>query len=76
VKKSVGLYTAAFAVDLKLASDFQTGLRYNVACAPALAAVCQGEDAAKLGNTVKAKLRGQALDWLNAETLATKKENK
>jgi hypothetical protein len=69
-----GLYAAgarfsaeAFAADPKLASNPQTQSRYNAACLATLAAAGQGEDAAKLDDAAKVKLRGQTLDWLKAE---------
>jgi tetratricopeptide (TPR) repeat protein len=60
----------AFAADPKLASNPPPGLRYNAACSAALAAAGQGEDAAKLEDAARAKLRGQALDWLKADVSA------
>jgi hypothetical protein len=56
----------AFAADPKQASNLQTQHRYRAACSAVLAAAGQGEDAAKL-EAAKAKLRRQALDWLNAD---------
>jgi tetratricopeptide (TPR) repeat protein len=67
------LRAAAFAADSKLADDLNSGQRYSAACHAALAAAGQGEDAAKLGDTEKAHLRRQALDWLHADlSLLTK----
>jgi serine/threonine-protein kinase len=66
-RTSAGLYTAAFAADPKLADDLKAGHRYNAACFAALAAAGQGEDAAKLDDREKARLRNQALDWLRAD---------
>jgi tetratricopeptide (TPR) repeat protein len=57
----------AFAADPKQASNPQTQRRYLAACSAVLAAVGQGEDAAKLDGAAKAKLRNQALDWLTAD---------
>ena len=62
-----GLYAAAFAADPKLADDVNAGHRYNAACYASLAAAGQGEDAAKLDDKEKTRLRKQALDWLRAE---------
>ena len=70
---ATGLYIAAFATDSKLASNIQTGHRYDAACNAALAAAGQGEDAAKLDDAAKAKLRGQAHDWLKADVAALTK---
>jgi tetratricopeptide (TPR) repeat protein len=60
-------YAAAFAADPKLADDVSRSHRYNAACAAVLAAAGQGKDAAQLGDPEKARLRGQALDWLEAD---------
>jgi tetratricopeptide (TPR) repeat protein len=56
-------YAEAFAAQPALAADVRTCHRYNAACAAALAAAGQGEDAAGLGAAEKARLRGQALAW-------------
>jgi serine/threonine-protein kinase len=64
------LYADAFAADSKLANDLRAQRRYNAACQAALAAAGEGEDAARLDDAAKAKLRGQALDWLKAELAA------
>jgi serine/threonine-protein kinase len=63
-------YAAAFAAEPKLADDLQGGNRYNAACAAALAAAGKGEDTAKLTDPERAKLRQQALTWLQAELAA------
>jgi serine/threonine-protein kinase len=71
---SARLYAAAFAADPILSDDLQTGHRYNAACFAALAAAGQGEDAAKLDDKERARLRQQALDWVRADlALWTKK---
>jgi serine/threonine-protein kinase len=62
-----GLAAAAFAADPKLADNLKVQYRYNAACAAALAAAGEGADAAKLDDSVKAKLRAQVLDWLRAD---------
>src|SRR5262249_20125949 len=67
------LYADAFAADPKLADDRRAPHRYNAARLAALAAAGQGADAAKLDAALKAKLRGQALDWLKAELAALRK---
>jgi tetratricopeptide (TPR) repeat protein len=59
-----------FAADPKLADHLQAGHRYNAACLAALAASGQGEDAAKLDDSQKARLRKQAADWLRADLTA------
>jgi hypothetical protein len=61
------LYVDAFTADPKVADDRQSLHRYNAACHAALAAAGQGEDAARLDDAAKGKLRGQAHDWLKAE---------
>jgi tetratricopeptide (TPR) repeat protein len=57
-------YQGAFAAKLKLTSAQQALFRYNAACASALAAAGQGEDASKLDAKDKTRLRQQALAWL------------
>jgi tetratricopeptide (TPR) repeat protein/tRNA A-37 threonylcarbamoyl transferase component Bud32 len=64
------LYTGAFAADTKLAGDLQRQHRYNAACVAALAAAGKGEDAAKLEAKERARLRRQALAWLQADLAA------
>jgi serine/threonine-protein kinase len=63
-------YAAAFAEQPKLAEDPRGGHRYNAACAAALAAAGQGQDADPLDDQEKARLRRQALDWLRADLTA------
>jgi hypothetical protein len=46
------------------------GLRYNAACAAALAGGGAGDEAAKLADAQRAALRRQALDWLRADLVA------
>jgi tetratricopeptide (TPR) repeat protein len=57
----------AFAAEPNLADDPTAGLRYNAACSAALAAAGQGEDAGKLDDKERSRLRKQALDWLKAD---------
>jgi tetratricopeptide (TPR) repeat protein len=72
-QKAIDLYSAAFTADPKLADDLKAEYRYNAARCAALAAAGQGEDAARLDNKERTRLRKQALDWLRAElTLRTK----
>jgi Flp pilus assembly protein TadD len=61
------LAAAAFAAQPGLANDLRIPHRYNAACAAALGAAGQGEDAAKLDGQERANLRRQALDWLRAD---------
>jgi serine/threonine-protein kinase len=56
-----------FAKVPALANQLQAALRYNAACAAALAAAGQGEDAARLDNQERTRLRKQSLDWLRAD---------
>jgi serine/threonine-protein kinase len=60
-------YSEAFAAQPDLADDMQAGHRYNAACVAALAAAGQGQDAAKLDDKERFRLRKQALDWLRAD---------
>jgi tetratricopeptide (TPR) repeat protein len=64
---AAGLYADAFAADPKLADDLGAPHRYNAACYAALAAAGQGEDAARLDEKERARLRQRALDWLRAD---------
>jgi hypothetical protein len=50
-----------------LADDLRARHRYDAACYAARAAAGRGEDAAKLDDTERARLRKQALDWLRAD---------
>jgi tetratricopeptide (TPR) repeat protein/serine/threonine protein kinase len=63
-------YKEAFVADPKLADDLGAAHRYNAACATALAGCGHGEDAVQLEEKEKARLRGQALDWLRADLAA------
>jgi serine/threonine protein kinase/Tfp pilus assembly protein PilF len=60
----------AFAAAPKLADDLEDAHRYNAACDAALAAAGQGEDAARLDEKERARLRKQALGWLSADLRA------
>jgi serine/threonine-protein kinase len=64
---ATGLYAAAFAADPKRAGDLKAAHRYSAACSAALAAAGQGEDAARLDDKERARLRKQALAWLRAD---------
>jgi tetratricopeptide (TPR) repeat protein len=63
-------YKEAFAANLKLADNLAVGLRYNAACAAALAGCGQGKDAGGLDEKERSRLRRQALDWLRADLVA------
>ncbi len=64
------LYAEALAANPRLAEDRRTQHPYNAACAAALAGCGQGEDDPAPDEAGRAKLRGQALDWLKAELAA------
>jgi superkiller protein 3 len=64
---SAGFYREAFTADPKLAENLDASLRYNAACAAALAGCGKGEDADKLDDRERNRLRRQALDWLRAD---------
>jgi serine/threonine-protein kinase len=63
------LYAGAFAADPQLAEDFAAGHRYNAARHATLAASGRGADAPE-DDKERARLRGQALDWLKAALTA------
>jgi hypothetical protein len=67
-------YADAVAAQPKLADDMHAQNRYNAACAAALAAAGQGEDAAKLDDKERARLPRQALDWLRADLVLWSKQ--
>jgi eukaryotic-like serine/threonine-protein kinase len=60
----------AFAAEPKLAEDLDKARRFDAARAAALAAAGEGAGADKLAPADKARLRGQALDWLRADLTA------
>jgi hypothetical protein len=64
---AVRLFTEAFNADAKLAEDFQANHRYRAACSAAQAGCGQGEEAAGLDEEERARLRGKALAWLQAD---------
>jgi tetratricopeptide (TPR) repeat protein/serine/threonine protein kinase len=61
------LYGGALAAQPSLADDPEKVERYNAACSAALAAAGQGLDPRKPDPQEKARLRGQALQWLRAD---------
>jgi serine/threonine-protein kinase len=69
---AAGFYAAAFAADPGLA-ERPNGHRYNAARAAARAGCGQGEDAAGLTGSDRARLRRQALDWLRTDLAAWQK---
>jgi tetratricopeptide (TPR) repeat protein len=60
-------FADAVAADARLGNDLQSAQRYRAACAAAQAAAGKGEDAGKLDDKERARLRKQALDWLRAD---------
>jgi tetratricopeptide (TPR) repeat protein len=69
-RAAAGLYHEVFTAQSRLAADLGAGHRYFAACAAALAATGRGQDAAKLDDPERARLRRQALDWLRADLTA------
>jgi hypothetical protein len=60
------LYASAFAADPTLVTHVWSGHhRYNAACYAALAAAGQSEEAARVDDRERTRLRKQALDWLH-----------
>jgi tetratricopeptide (TPR) repeat protein len=58
-------YADAFAAKPKLTAARLAFVRYNATCAAVLASAGKGEEAAKLPDAEKSRLRQQALAWLN-----------
>jgi serine/threonine-protein kinase len=67
------LYADAFAAQPKLVDDPQADHRYNASCAAVRAAAEQGTETAKLDDKERARLRKQALNWLQADLAAQTK---
>jgi serine/threonine protein kinase/Flp pilus assembly protein TadD len=63
-------YGEAFAARPGLVNDLSAGPRYNAACAAALAGCGQGEDNSQTDAKERARLRRQALNWLQADLAA------
>jgi tetratricopeptide (TPR) repeat protein len=70
---AAGLYTDSFATDPKAANDLSAGYRLNAARCAALAAAGWGLDSPKPGDTERALLRSQTLEWLRADLTAWEK---
>jgi tetratricopeptide (TPR) repeat protein len=64
-------YRAAFAAAPQLAEDLAAGHRCHAACAAALAADGQGQEADELAVKARLAARSQALDWLRSELKAS-----
>jgi serine/threonine-protein kinase len=60
-------YQGAFVAQPKLAEEVHNWVRYNAACAAALAGCGQGKDADTLNAKERAQHRQDALDWLRAD---------
>jgi serine/threonine protein kinase/Flp pilus assembly protein TadD len=69
-RAAVRFYADAFAAQPKLAEDLGAPHRYNAACAAALAGCGQGKDANQLDDAERARLRRQAVTWLQADLAA------
>jgi tetratricopeptide (TPR) repeat protein len=70
-------YDKALADDAKQADDLEAAYRFHAACAGALAGCGHGEDASKLDDKERGRLRRQALAWLKADlALWTKRADK
>jgi tetratricopeptide (TPR) repeat protein len=67
-------YADAFTAEPGLSKDLSSGVRYDAACAAALAGCGQGEDAAKTDAKERSRWRKQALDWLRADLALWTKE--
>jgi Flp pilus assembly protein TadD len=63
-------YADAFAAQAGLVDDLKEQLRYDAACAAALAGCGQGQDAPASDGRERGRLRRQALDWLRADLSA------
>jgi serine/threonine-protein kinase len=61
------LFQEVFTAQPGLAASPENGLRYNAACAAALAGCGKGDDKPALADEERARWRRQALDWLRAE---------
>jgi serine/threonine-protein kinase len=66
-------FRAAFAADSKLADDLDAGLRYNAACAAALAGTGRGRDA-PADEPARDRLRGEAIAWLRDDLAALSRQ--
>jgi serine/threonine-protein kinase len=61
---SAKLFADAFAADPKFGDDPRLSHRYHAACAAALAGTGLGDDASKLSEAERSRLRKQAFEWL------------
>lgn len=70
---SARLWADAFQADPKLADDVQASLRYNAACAAALAGCGRGKDERLLDDGARSRWRQQARQWVEADRAAWSK---
>lgn len=68
---AVQLYEKAFVAEPTLANNISNGLRYDAACAAALAGCGKGKDSPDQ-ESARVRLRYQALDWLRADLKANR----
>lgn len=66
----VGLYAGAFASDRHLADDLHAGLRYDAACAAAMAGSGYGADVSDMSDAERLALHSQAREWLRDDLSA------
>jgi Flp pilus assembly protein TadD len=64
---AAGLYERAFAAQPELARDVERQYRYDASCCAALAGCGLGDDAGKLDEQERTRLRQQASGWLRAD---------
>jgi serine/threonine-protein kinase len=67
------LYASAFVMQ-PAAQDVTTGYRYKASCCAAMAGCAQGNDADKLYDKERSRLRNQALEWLRADLVYWSKQ--
>ena len=67
---AAAFWAEVLAADPEVADDRKAQLRYRAACDAALAAAGRGTDDPKPDAAARAKLRAQALGWLEAERAA------
>jgi tetratricopeptide (TPR) repeat protein len=70
--KAASLFAQAFAAEPKLAEDLSANHRYNATCCASLAGCGQGAD--KRDDKERARLRGQALQWLRADLVLWRRQ--
>jgi serine/threonine-protein kinase len=68
------LFRDAFVQEPAAAENLDTQDRYNAACAAALAGCGRGKDADRTDDRERARLRGQALEWLRADLAAYRRD--